>query len=64
MAGILQALTSDAWEGILQRLDLRDLASLAACSKGLKHLVDSQAESVWQAAAAHDAGKGTLNGLR
>ena len=61
MAGFLQALTSDAWEGILQRLHLRDLASLAACSKGLKDLVDSQPESVWQAAATHDPGN--LQGL-
>ena len=56
MAGVLQALTSDAWEGMLQRLYLRDLASLAACSRALKHLVDSQPESVWQAAASQDPG--------
>ena len=61
----LAMLADDALERILQRLALRDFASLAACSKDLRALVASQPESVWKLAAAGDPGAlGQLNAGR
>ena len=55
-AGLLATVPDDAWANILRRLDVKDLASLAACSKGAKAVVDRQHERTWQAAAAQDPG--------
>ena len=60
MAGSLYALTADAWQPILQRVHLRDLAALAASCRALRTLVDGQPEATWQAAAACDPGESCL----
>ena len=57
MAGTLDALTEDAWQPVLERVHLRDLAALATSCRALRTLVNSQPETTWQAAAACDPGK-------
>ena len=54
---MLDSLTDDAWQSVHQRLPLKAFASLAACSKASKALVDSMPQTVWQAAAAQDPGE-------
>ena len=53
---LVDKLSADAWQLVLELLPLRSLASLAACSKALHALVAKQPEAVWKAAAAHDSG--------
>ena len=53
----LEALSTDIWLCILQRLGLRDLGTLCMVSKGVRDSVRRQPEAVWKAAAVCDAGE-------
>ena len=50
----LLQLPDQAQEAMLRCLHLRDLASLAACSRALRNLLARQPEAVWRAAAESD----------
>ena len=54
MAGGLEFLSNLSLELVLGQLRLKDLAALAASSKGMQALVSRQPESIWRAAAAVD----------